>query len=352
MRDIAVGLIGYGIAGAVFHAPLIRACPQLRLAAVATSRTEQVEALGGVRAVATVGELLSDPEIQLVVVASPSDTHFELAAAALAAGKHVVVDKPFTLTAAEADELIHRAAKSGCALSVFQSRRWDGDYLTVKRLMAEGALGTVYYYEARYERFRPTIRARWRELPGPGSGILYDLGPHLIDQVLQLFGMPRVVSADAFAQRPGGQTIDYFHLALDYGPLRAVLHGSVLAPGPGPHFTIHGDGGSFVKYGMDPQEEALKAGMRPGDAQWGVDQPSLYGELVSADGGRRRVETERGCLEAFYQGMAEHIARGAAVPVDPRDARNNIAVIEAAFRSTEEGQTVRIGRPASSPASR
>jgi scyllo-inositol 2-dehydrogenase (NADP+) len=348
MRDIAVGLIGYGIAGSVFHAPLIRACPQLRLAAVVTSRKERVEALGGVRAVATVAELLSDPEIQLVVVASPSDTHFELACAALAAGKHVVVDKPFTLTAAEAEELIHRAAKSGCALSVYQSRRWDGDYLTVKRLMAEGALGTVYYYEARYDRFRPQIRARWRELPGPGSGILYDLGPHLIDQVLQLFGMPRVVSADAFAQRPGGQSIDYFHLMLDYGPMRAVLHSSVLAPGPGPHFSIHGDGGSFIKYGMDPQEEALKAGQRPGDAGWGEDDPSLYGELTSADGRQRRVETEHGCLENFYREMADHILRGAAVPVDPSGARDNIAVIEAAFRSTEEGRAVRIGRPGAS----
>jgi scyllo-inositol 2-dehydrogenase (NADP+) len=343
MRDISVGLIGYGIAGAVFHAPLIRACPQLRLAAVATSRKQQVEALG-VRAVPTVTELLRDPEIQLVVVASPSDTHFELAAAALAAGKHVVVDKPFTLTAAEAGELIDRAAKSGCALSVFQSRRWDGDYLTLKRLIAEGALGTVYYYEARYDRFRPQIRARWRELPGPGSGILYDLGPHLIDQALQLFGMPRAVSADAFAQRPGGQAVDYFHLTLDYGPLRAVLHGSVLAPGAGPHFSVHGDGGSFLKYGMDTQEEALKAGERPGDAQWGVDHPSLHGELISADGARRRVETERGCLEAFYREMAEHIARGAAVPVDPRDARNNIAVIEAALRSAEERGAVTLER--------
>ena len=351
MRDIPVGLIGYGFAGAVFHAPLIRACPQLRLAAVATSRKEQVEALG-VRAVRTVAELLGDPAIQLVVVASPSDTHFELAAAALAAGKHVVVDKPFTLTAAEADELIDRAAKNGCALSVFQSRRWDGDYLTVKRLIAEGALGTVYYYEARYDRFRPQIRARWRELPGPGSGILYDLGPHLIDQALQLFGMPRAVSADAFAQRPGGQAIDYFHLALDYGPMRAVLHGSVLVAGAGPHFSIHGDGGSFLKYGMDPQEDALKAGKGPGEAQWGVDDPSLHGELTSADGGRRRVETERGRLEAFYQGMAEHIASGAAAPVNPRDARDNIAVIEAALHSAEEGRRVRIGRPASGPANR
>lgn len=343
MRDIPVGLIGYGTAGAVFHAPLIRACPHLRLAAVATSRKEQVEALSGVRAVGAVAELLSDPEIRLVVVASPSDTHFELACAALEAGKHVVVDKPFTLAAAEADELIERAAKRGCALSVFQSRRWDGDYLTVKRLIAEGALGTVYYYEARYDRFRPLIRSRWRELPGPGSGILYDLGPHLVDQALQLFGMPQAVSADAFAQRPGGQAIDYFHLALDYGPMRAVLHGSVLAPGAGPHFSIHGDGGSFLKYGMDSQEEALKAGKRPGDAQWGVDDASLHGELTSADGERRRVETERGRLEAFYQEMAEHIALGATVPVDPRDARDNIAVIEAALRSVEVGRVVKMG---------
>ncbi len=330
MPPVPVGLVGYGSAGATFHAPLIRSVPQLLLKSIVTSRVERVAALGGPRAVASVAQMLADPDIQLVVVASPSASHFEVARQALEAGKHVVVDKPFTLTAGEADELIVLAKRKGCALSVFQNRRWDGDYLTVKRLIREGVLGTVYHYEAHYDRYRPEIRQRWREQPGPGSGMLYDLGPHLIDQALQLFGTPDAVMADAFGQRPGSQTIDYFHIVLQYGARRAILHASMLVPAPGPHFTIHGDGASFTKYGMDPQEDFLKTGKGPGDAGWGVD--TRDGELALPDGSRRTVPTERGSYEAFYLQMAEHIAGRGPVPVDPADAREGLKVIEAVIR--------------------
>jgi scyllo-inositol 2-dehydrogenase (NADP+) len=339
MRTISVGLVGYGSAGSVFHAPLILATPALRLKSVVTSRAEQVRALGA-RPVARVAELLADPEIELVVVASPSDTHFEIACAALEAGKHLLVDKPFTITAAEAGELIALAGSKKRALSVFQNRRWDGDFVTVKRLLAERALGAVYHYEARYDRFRPKVRARWRELPGPGSGTLYDLGPHLIDQCLQLFGMPQAIAADAFAQRVGSEAVDYFHLVLHYGKMRAILHASVLVTEPGPHFTVHGDGGSFLKYGMDPQEDFLKAGKGPRDPGWGVDAPALYGELVLADGSRRKVETECGAYQDFYSAMADCISGSGPVPVDPADARDGLVVLEAAMRSAREGRTI------------
>ena len=337
---ITVGLVGYGSAGATFHAPLIRAVPQLRLKSIVTSRREQVARLGGPGAVGTVAELLADPEVQLVVVASPSAAHFDVAREALEAGKHVVVDKPFTITVEEAERLMALAARQGCALSVFQSRRWDGDFLTIKRLMAEGRLGTVYHYEAHYDRYRPEIRVRWREQAGRGSGMLYDLGPHLIDQALQLFGMPGAVMADAFGQRKGSETIDYFHIVLEYGAMRAILHASMLAPGPGPHFMVHGDRGSFLKYGMDPQEDFLKAGKGPGDAGWGADPEAQWGEFVSADGARRKVETERGAYEAFYTQMAEHMAGRGPVPVDPAGARDGLVVMEAVLKSAQERRTV------------
>ncbi|MBZ5584992.1 MAG: oxidoreductase [Acidobacteriia bacterium] len=333
MPPIPVGLVGYGSAGATFHAPLIRSVPQLRLQSVVTSRAEQVAQLGGRRAVSSVAEALADPEIQLVVIASPSATHFEGARQALEAGKHVVVDKPFALKVSEADELIALAKKKGRALSVFQNRRWDGDYLTVKRLIREGLLGTVYHYEAHYDRYRPEIRQRWREQPGPGSGMLYDLGPHLVDQALQLFGKPDAVMADAFGQRPGSETIDYFHIVLQYGARRAILHASMLAPAPGPHFTVHGDRGSFTKFGMDPQEDFLKAGKGPRDPGWGVD--TRDGELALADGSRRSVATERGSYETFYVRMAEHIAGRGPAPVDPADARDGLKVIEEVIRRSQ-----------------
>jgi len=338
---IECGLIGYGLAGSVFHAPLIGSVPQLRLASVVTTRREQAARdLPGVTVLTDSGELLQDPSINVVVVASPTATHFDLARAALRAGKHVVVDKPLATTAVQADELIALAGRNRLLFSVFQNRRWDGDYLTVRHAIAEGWLGNVFYYEAHFDRFRPQIKPGWREEPGPGAGILYDLGAHLIDQTLQLFGMPQAVTADIIAQRADAQVEDYFHLVLDYGHRRAVLHSATLVPGPGPHFTVHGDGGSFLKYGMDGQEEALKQGRRPGDPHWGIDTPEYFGELISANGARRRVETLRGSYEHYYQALAACLETGAPVPVDPRDARDGLIVIEAALRSAAEGRSI------------
>jgi len=343
MPEIGVGLVGYGFAGSVFHAPLIGSVAGLRLRIVATTRREQVERdLPGVRVASGASDLFSDENVNLVVVASPSASHFDVARAALLAGRHVVVDKPFALTVAQADELIHIAQRQDRVLSVFQNRRWDGDFLTVRHCIDEGWLGDVVYYEAHFDRFRPQIKAGWREQPGPGSGVLYDLGAHLVDQALQLFGMPRAVTADVFQQRLVARADDYFHLVLDYGSRRAVLHSSMLVAEPGPRFTVHGTGGSFVKYGIDGQEDALKRGERPGDAGWGTDAPSFYGELVLANGSRRTVETLHGSYERFYQGMARCLENGGPVPVNPLGSRDGLMVIEAALRSAAEGRAVRL----------
>ncbi len=334
---INAGLVGYGLAGSVFHAPLIGSVPQLRLSKVVTSRRDQVaKDLPGVAAVADIKDVLDDPFIDLLVIASPSAKHYEHATAALLAGKHVVVDKPFATSAREADELIALAESQGLILTVFQNRRWDGDYLTARHAIEQGWLGKVFHYEVHFDRFRPQIKAGWREEPGPGSGILYDLGAHLIDQSLHLFGMPRAVTADIIAQRADAKVEDYFHLVLDYAPLRVILHSATLVPHPGPRFTVHGDGGSFLKYGLDGQEDALKQGLRPGDQQWGGDQPEYYGELTPAGGVTRKMETLRGGYEKFYELLAACLLTGAAPPVDAHDSRNGLVVIEAAQRSAAQ----------------
>ena len=306
---------------------------------VVTSRT-----VPGVRVVASMDELLQDPSVQLVVIASPTSLHFVHARAALLAGKHVVVDKPLATTARDADELIALAARQNRILTVFQNRRWDGDFLTVKRCLP--SLGEIYFYEAHFDRFRPQIKAGWREEPGAGSGILYDLGAHLIDQALQLLGRPQAVTADVIAQRRDAQVEDYFHLVLDYGRCRAVLHASTMAAAAGYRFIVHGGAGSFLKAGMDGQEDALKRGLRPGDPGWGLDIPENYAEVVVNGGGRRQIVTERGCYEHFYSSLEECIRTGSPAPVDPGDARDGLRVIEAALLSASEHRTIPLWRPA------
>lgn len=338
---VSVGLIGYGLAGAVFHAPLIRSVPRLHLAAVATRRAAQVAAdHPGVAVHPGPESLIVDPAIDLVVIGSPNETHAPLARAALEAGKHVVVDKPFTVTSAEADALIALAAQRGLLLSVFQNRRWDADFRTVRHCVEQGQLGEVYSYEAHFDRFRPVIKQGWREQEVPGAGILYDLGAHLLDQALVLFGAPHAIAADVLTQRPGARAVDYFHVTLHYGKRRAIVRSSTLVREPGPRFAVHGDRGSFLKYGIDGQEDALKAGGRPGTPAWGVEDPRWFGTLVTADGERRVIESLPGAYEAYYEGVAAAILDRAPPPVRAEEARDVIRVIEAAMKSAAERRIV------------
>jgi scyllo-inositol 2-dehydrogenase (NADP+) len=327
---IGVGLIGYGLGGAAFHAPLVQAEPRLRLHAVATSRAGQVRRdLPGVAVVASPAELLEDPAVGLVVVAAPNAVHFELAAAALRAGRHVVVDKPFTLSVAEADELIELAGAADRRLSVFHNRRWDSDFLTVRRCLETGLLGDVSSFVSRYDRFRPVPKGSWKEQDVPGSGLLWDLGPHLIDQALQLFGMPQTVWADVGVQRPGVEAVDYVHLALGYGRLRAVLHAGMEVRDPGPRFEVHGDRGSFVTWGLDRQEV---------DATLTTEVAGL--EL------RGRLAGVPAAHQAYYAAMAAAVDGQGPVPVTPAEARDTIAVIELALASAREGRVLPFDAPA------
>lgn len=325
---IRVGLAGYGLAGSVFHAPLIRACDRMELAAVLTSRDAPAR-------VVTLGDLLDRSDI--VVIATPNSTHFELATAALEASKHVVVDKPFMLAPGQADEVIRLGKERGRIVTVFHNRRWDSDFLTVHKLLPR--LGEITLFEANWDRFRPRIKPGWREVPQPGGGVLNDLGPHMIDQALRLFGMPDSISADVLAQRPDAVVDDYFDLNLQYDARRVCLRSSSLIAQPRPHFAVHGTGGSFVKRGLDPQEAQLKAGMDPRAGAFGVDE--CGGVLTLPDGSHESVPNERGNYRAFYDRVADAMLDGAPVPVDPADARDGLALIDLARRGSALGQRLR-----------
>lgn len=272
MREIGVGLVGYGYAGSVFHAPLIESVPGLRLVAVASGNEAKLRAdRPEVSRDGTPEALFARPEVGLVVIATPNATHFDLARQALQAGKHVVVDKPFTVTLAEAEELARLASHSGLLLSVFHNRRWDSDFLTLRQLLGRERLGEVSYFESRFDRHRPQVRDRWRERAGPGSGLWYDLGPHLVDQALQLFGMPSAVEATLEIQRHGAQAVDCFRVQLTYPRPRVVLRAGMLGIDNGPRFVVQGSRGHYLKCGLDVQEEALKRGEPPDQAAKGLD---------------------------------------------------------------------------------
>jgi predicted dehydrogenase len=337
-RTIKVGIMGYGFATATFHAPLIQAVPGMKLGAVSTSDPTKVHsALPGVAVCASPEELVAQ-DLDLVVIPTPNDTHHRLAALAIGAGKHVVVDKPFTLDAAEARDLITRADTAGVLLSVFQSRRWDADFLTVRRLMDEGTLGRVVHFESHIDRFRPQVRARWREGDAPGAGLWYDLGPHLLDQALVLFGEPRSLTLHTAQVRDGAQSDDWFHAVLDYGALRVVLHATVASVRPGDRYTVHGLGGSFFKTGMDPQEEALKAGGVPGTPGWGTDpKPGL---LVLPDGSEQKVTGVPGAYQEYYRTMADAILGRGPVPVPAIEALRVMRWLDAGRTSASEGRAV------------
>ncbi|GLW54968.1 Gfo/Idh/MocA family protein [Kitasatospora phosalacinea] len=346
-----VGLIGYGLAGSAFHAPLIATTPGLQLDAVVTANPDRRAQLHrdhpGARALDTPEQLFEDADrFDLVVIASPNRTHVPLARTALLAGLATVVDKPLAATSAEARDLCEFAEKSGLLLSVFQNRRWDGDFLTVRRLVTEGRLGRVHRFESRFERFRPKPKPGWRELADPAEvgGTLYDLGSHLVDQALALFGPVETVYAEIDVRRDGAVVDDDSFLALTHtGGVRSQLWTSALAPLAGPRLRVLGDSAGYVKFGMDPQEAALRAGRRPGgpDRHWGDDDPAAYG-LLGSDGDAEPVTTDPGDYPAYYAGIAASLADRTPPPVDPRDAVATLTVLEAARASAATASVVRL----------
>lgn len=334
---IGVGLVGYGYAGRTFHAPLICGVPALDLRAVVSRRADDVRRdLPAMTIRAEVDALLADPAIDLVVVATPNDTHAPLAVAALRAGKHVVVDKPFALDLAEARKVVAVAEAAGRRLFVFHNRRWDSDFLTLRAAIAEGAIGEVRHLESHFDRFRPEVRDRWREHDAPGAGAWFDLGPHLIDQALLLFGIPDGVLASLARQRDGAVVDDWAHVVLLYGERRVVLHAGSLVAGGTHRFVAHGTRGSLVKHGADRQEAQLVAGARPGDGGWGDDPDPLV--VIDPEGREHERAAAPGDQRAFYRGVAQAIAGTVPSPVDPIEALAVMAVLVAAQTSAHEGR--------------
>ena len=343
-----VALLGYGFAGKILHAPLIRGVPGLSLTTVVSSRPAEVKRdLPDVHITGSAEEALADSQVDLVVIATPNTTHFDLARRALLAGKHVVVDKPFTTTVAEAQELMRLAHHHGRLLSVFHNRRWDADFLTLRRVIASGELGRIVHLESHYDRYRPDVVSRWREHPGPGGGIWFDLGAHLADQALQLFGAPEAVLADMAIQRDHAVAVDYFHVLLRYSgttrgqPSRVVLHASNLVAEPARRFEVHGVKGSYVKAGMDTQEAALKRGERPGGDNWGAD-PEDGTLTIWKDGTpeARTYLTLPGNYPVYYEAIRGAICAAlceeTANPVTPEQSVDVMRILEVACRSAEE----------------
>ena len=333
MNPVGVALVGYGYAGKTFHAPLIAAAPGLRLHTVVSSQGAAVKAgWPEVKVAADLDAALADPEVELVVIAAPNALHAALARQALEAGRAVVVDKPFTLTAAEARDLAALAEARGLLLSVFHNRRWDADFLTLQALIAEGRLGRIIRFESHFDRYRPQVRDRWREANVPGAGVWYDLGPHLIDQALVLFGRPLGITADRAVVREGGRTTDYAHAVLRYDGFRAILHADMLSPASDLRFVVQGERAGWLKDGLDPQEDALKATGRAGGDDWGVD--AHPGVLVDgASGARTPTPGLPGDYRRYYDDVAAALAGRAPNPVPADQAVMVMEVLEAGLAS-------------------
>jgi predicted dehydrogenase len=342
---LRVGLLGYGLAGRVFHAPLIASTPGMTLAAVVTRDPARRAALQAAHPDAVA---LDAPEalwaraeaLDLVVVATPNRSHVALARAALEAGLPVVVDKPFATTAAAGRALAAEARARNLLLTVFQNRRWDGDFLTVRRLLGEGRLGAVHRFESRFERWSPVPRAGWRESADPdeAGGLLFDLGAHLIDQALRLFGPVRTVYAELDRRRPGVATDDDAYVALRHASgVRSQLWMSKVAAQPGPRFRVLGERAAFTKLGLDGQEAALALGGRPTAPDWGEEPAARWG-MLGADGALEAVRTEAGSYPRFYAEVAAALATGASPPVDPAEAVAALEIIEAARASATHGR--------------
>ncbi len=331
-----MGLIGYGFAGKTFHAPLIRAVEGLSLRAVASSNADKVKKdLPGMPVFSNPMEMIAQDGIELIVIATPNDSHAPLARAALSAGKHVVIDKPFALDMAEARELVALADRQERLLSVFHNRRWDSDFLAARFGVESGVLGRVTHFESHIDRFRPEVRDRWRERAVPGAGIWFDLGPHLIDQALQLFGLPDGIGANFMLQRPGAQAVDWAHVVLNYPGLRVVLHASMIAAGGSPRFLVHGDKASLVKHGIDQQEAQLLAGMLPGTAGWGVDPDRM--QIWNGAGECRSMPAPAGDHRRYYMAIRDFLRGTAPHAVPPIQALAVMAVLEAAIASAAGG---------------
>ncbi len=357
--DIGVAVVGFGLGGRVFHAPFVSAVPGLKLEAIVQRKgDEAAKAYPDTRILRSVEEALGDKAVQLVVVSTPNETHYALAKQALEAGKHVVIDKPFAATSAQARELVDLAAKKGLKVVPFHNRRWDGDFLTVRKLVEEGAVGRPVTFESHFDRFRPMQRPNtWKEAGDDANGMLMDLGPHLVDQCLALFGAPEAITASVRKDRDKTEIEDAFDITLKYmingHGLQAYCRASWLACDASPRLLLHGTHGSFRKYGLDPQEPALVGGakvprMGSGDT-WGQENDGAWGVLTVAPEPadpailvKREVKTDAGDYRGFYANVRDAINGDAEQAVKAEDGFRVVKLLEMARVSSKEGRTLKV----------
>lgn len=344
-QKIRVGLVGFGISAKVFHAPFITTVPGYELVSVVErTKNDSQQVYPFVKVVRSIEELLSDKEIDLVVITTPNETHLPYTVQSLKANKHVVLEKPFANTSNEAMEMVELAKRTQRVLSVYQNRRYVSDFLTIKEILSKQLLGSVHKFIAHYHRYRPEARPNaWREKPKAGSGILFDLGPHLLDQALYFFGLPQSITADVRMQRPHAQVDDYFDIELDYGFNKVMLHAGMLVREPGPRYMIHGTLGSYIKYGEDPQEEALRAGQSPGGPGWGHEPEHYHGLLhTEVDGSviKKNYPSKAGNFGDYYRSLQKTIIESHPATEKPEHGYNTIRLIELAIESNQKRCTI------------
>ena len=344
---IKTGLIAFGAAGKFMHAPFLVTQPENYevIAVLERHKEESKQPFPNARIVRSIKELLSMNELELIIITTPNDTHFSYSKAGLLAGKHVVCDKPFTITSFDALELIKLSKQTNKILSVFQNRRYVADALTIKEILNKKMLGDIHEFEGHYDRYRPEKKPNaWREENIPGSGILYDLGAHLIDQAFDLFGLPKAVTADIRMQRLHAKAVDNFELKLDYGFLKVILKSGMLVREPGPRYMIHGTNGSFIKFGEDPQEAFLRAGKFPTEVpNWGIENPENFGLLHTEINGeiiKQKYPSLKGDYGYYYQNLYKTIRENAPLREKPEHGYNTIRLIETAIESNEKKCTV------------
>ena len=338
MRTLKTALVGFGSGGRIYNAPILASLAEFSIEKILTSSPENVSAaredFPQAAVIQDFSGILEDEEIRLVVIVLPNHLHYKFAKDALEAGKNVVVEKPFTVTVKEADELISLAEERDLILSVNHNRRWDSDFRTVEKVLKSGKLGDIVSYEAHFDRFRTRVKEGWKEEKEiPGSGILHDLGSHLIEQALHLFGKPDQVFADIRIQRPEAEVSDDFDLLLFYPQVRVRLKAGMLVKEKGPTFMVHGTKGSFVKYGTDVQEEALKNGRKPQDlSDWGEEPEEIWGKINDLQQ-EKKIRSEKGDYRNLYRNVYSAITRGDELAVKPEQAREVVRIIELAQES-------------------
>ena len=337
---ISTLVVGFGYAAKTFHVPFLTHLADFEINAVVSSDPAKVhDQLPESTVFASLEQALAASHFDLVVITTPNHLHAPQTKAALEAGCHVLVEKPFTLDSEEGESLVALAKQVGKQLCVFHNRRFDGDYLTIKQLIAEQAIGKVKRFESRFDRFRPHPRQRWREQEGPGAGIFWDLGPHLIDQCVQLWGMPNAVNAHILTQRDGGEANDAFEISLFYGTHFAQLGSTPFEAGATIRFALHGDKGSYRKHALDPQEDQLKAGLRFDDPKWAKTPDTQEGTLFT-ESDNRLINTQSGDYMGFYQQLADAIRLGSPLPADAETVVPVIRLIELAIKSSQKQCTV------------